>query len=42
MVRSDQPRPLQGMEQISPLSSQDLESSLLERFDLGNLNHDGS
>ena len=27
MVRSDQPRPLQGIEEISPLASQDLEPS---------------
>ncbi len=42
MVRSNQPRPRQGMEQISPLPSQELEPSRFVRFDLRNLNHDGS
>ena len=42
MVRGDQPRPFQGIEQVPPFPSQDLEPSLLERLDLRNLDDDGS
>jgi len=42
MVCIDQPRPFQGIEQVPPFPSQDLEPSFLERFDLRNLDDDGS
>ena len=42
MVRGDQPRPFQGIEQVPPFPSQDLEPSFLERFDLRDLDDDGS
>ena len=37
MVCIDQPCPFQGIEQVSPFPSQNLEPSLLERLDLRNL-----
>jgi hypothetical protein len=37
MVCIDQPRPFQGIEEVPPFPSQDLEPSFLERFDLRNL-----
>ena len=37
MVCIDQPRPFQGIEEVPPFPSQDLEPSFLERLDLRSL-----